>query len=124
MWIEEFFSNIPQWLLNQIIAFAGSFLYICYLLLMFENKWNKDNRLSWKKYWRNNRFDFLILIVMGQVITAVGEYLFSLYVVIINENGWDFYYEIEEAIAFLIGVFALHLFSKMIGMGRKKIDSL
>lgn len=118
------FDDIPQWLVNQSVALIGSILYICYLLLLFENKWNKDNRLSWKKYWKDNRFDFLIMIVMGQGITAVAEYLFSLYVVFVNEDGWNWYYDVEEALAFIIGVFALHGFSKFIGMGRKKIDTL
>ncbi len=117
-------SELSQQALNQILALVGSILYICYLLLMFENKWNKNKNLTWSKYWKDNRFDFLILIVMGQGITFVAEYLFAVYVLAFDGDGWDWYYDIEEAISIFIGIFALHLFSKLIGMGRKKIDQL
>lgn len=110
--------------LNQFIALLGSQCYIFYLILRFENKWNKNKKLSWRTYFGNNWIDFTILAILGQILTLIQEYIFAIYVVCCDENGWDWFYDIEEGISFMVGIFGLHIFRKVLGLGEKGLNKI
>ena len=111
-------------LYNHLYGLLGSFATIITLIYIHKNAIDAGkSKVSMKQFLGKKWDDFAYLTVIAQVVIFIQEYAINAYAEYKDKpEAWDFYFNNEELISFLVGLFGMWIFIKIFKLGRARIE--